>query len=223
MLVRGLVWGPNFAAGYLAFDGRGGKAIAIDAPPGAAKHFIEIAATYDVEILMVVSTHGHWEHIADNSALVSATGAYLCGHAWDTARLANPHLTMFEHERFKVTPSVADRIVHDGEILEIGSMRLEILHTPGHTPGSICIYEKASGVLFSGDTLLRHSVGRTDVPGGNQDALSKSLRRLSALPDETLVYPGHGASTTIRDERWILEIARMDETSGKEGGTNDAG
>jgi glyoxylase-like metal-dependent hydrolase (beta-lactamase superfamily II) len=211
MIIKGLVWGPGQAAGYLAFDARGGAGAVIDAPPGVAKRFIEIANSEGVKIAMVINTHGHWDHIADNIALVKATGAQLCAHSWDAVRMANPHLTMFNDEGFNIAPSIPNRILHDWEVLEIGSLRFEVMHTPGHTPGSVCLYEEARGVLFSGDTLLRQGVGMTDVPGGNQDALNKSLRRLCKLPDATRVYPGHGTPTTIKDERWLLELALLDD------------
>ncbi|HKP54280.1 MAG TPA: MBL fold metallo-hydrolase [Chloroflexia bacterium] len=209
MFVKAVVWGPGQVAGYLTFDARGGSGIVIDAPPGAAKRFIEIATAEGVKIAMVINTHGHWDHIADNLALAEATGAPLCAHAWDIARMANPQMTMYNAEGFKVAPSTPDRILHDQEVLEIGSMRFEVMHTPGHTPGSICLYEAARGLLFSGDTLLKQGVGRTDVPGGNNEALNKSLRRLCMLPDATRVYPGHGSPTTIKDERWLLELALL--------------
>jgi glyoxylase-like metal-dependent hydrolase (beta-lactamase superfamily II) len=117
---------------------------------------------------------------------------------------------MFNGEKFQIKPSRANGGLSDGQVLEVGSLRIEVMHTPGHTPGSVCLHESAKGVLFTGDTLLREGVGRTDVPGGNQSDLSKSLRRLAKLPDATRVYPGHGQPTTIGDERWLLELAILD-------------
>src|SRR5207237_1160590 len=96
---------------------------------------------------------------------------------------------------------------YDGEVLEVGEMQFSVLHTPGHSPGSICLYNDEAAALFTGDTLYRHGVGRTDFPGGNSSQLEKSLQRLAELPDTTRVYPGHGLSTTIREERWLLELA----------------
>ncbi len=208
MIVRVLSWGPLGANGYLVFDRQGGTGAIIDAPPGVAKHFLDLAAANEVSIAMIINTHGHWDHIADNVALVEATGAPLCAHAWDATRLANPSFTMFNREGFDVLPSRADRWLHDSEMLEVGSLGLEVWHTPGHSPGSVCLYERERGALFSGDTLLHGSVGRTDVPGGDQAALSRSLHKLSSLPDATRVFPGHGPTTTIKESRWLLELVK---------------
>jgi hydroxyacylglutathione hydrolase len=210
MFVRAAVWAPLGAAGYLVFDARGGTGMVVDAPFGSAGRLVTLAKVEGVQIAMVVNTHGHWEHIADNAALVEATGVPLYAHSWDATRMSNPALTMFNGEKFQIKPSRANGGLSDGQVLEVGSLRIEVMHTPGHTPGSVCLYESAKGVLFSGDTLLREGVGRTDVPGGNQSDLSKSLRRLAKLPDATRVYPGHGQPTTIGDERWLLELAMLD-------------
>jgi len=91
-------------------------------------------------------------------------------------------------------------------VLELGEYNFQVLHTPGHTPGSICLYEQTARVLFTGDTLFRMGVGQTKYPGGNAQQLTQSLKRLAQLPDNTKVYPGHGLSTTIGDERWLLEL-----------------
>jgi glyoxylase-like metal-dependent hydrolase (beta-lactamase superfamily II) len=190
--------------------------LVVDAPLGSAKRLVSLAKSEGVQIAMVVNTHGHWEQIADNVALLEATGAPLYAHSWDATRMSNPALTMYNGEKYQISPSRADAVLHDGEVLEVGALRLEVMHTPGHSPGSVCLYEHAKGVLFSGDTLLRQGVGRTDAPGGNQGDLSKSLRRLAMLPDVTRVYPGHGQVTTIGDERWLLELAMLDAVTRSE-------
>lgn len=210
MFVKAVTWGPLQTMGYLAFDRRGGTGVVVDAPPGSSGRLVSLAKGEGVSIAMIINTHGHWDHITDNVALVQATGAHLYAHVWDAARMANPEMTMYNDEHFKVAPSRADKSLHDGEALEVGSLRIEVMHTPGHTPGSVCLYEPVSGSLFSGDTLMRQGVGRTDIPGGNRDNLTKSLRRLCQLPDATRVYPGHGQATTIREERWLLELALLD-------------
>ena len=211
MHVRGVVFGRNNVAGYLVYDGKGGTAVAVDAPPGVTRRYLEICAANDVRLAMIVNTHGHWEQIADNVALVEASGAPLCAHVWDATRMANPEYTMLDNETFTVRPSRADRSLHNGEVLEIGVMRFEVMHTPGHSPGSICLYERSQGILFSGDTLLRQLVGRTDIPGGTSRPLKLSLLKLCDLPDATRVFPAHGPTTTIKEERWLLELAQLDE------------
>lgn len=210
MRIKAYLGGPLQTIGYLVFDETGHAGAMIDAPPGTARRCSRDAASLGVKLLYLVNTHAHGDHAADNVALVAATGATLCLHSWDMYRLSHPEIAPEEGFSLPVAPSVADHYLHDGEVLEVGAVRLEVLHTPGHTPGSICVYEREAGVLFTGDTLYRARVGVTSQAGGNPGALAKSLRRLAELPDATLVYPGHGAPTSIREERWLLELAAED-------------
>ena len=179
----------------------------MDAPLGSTRRYLAELDSHQLELLYIVNTHGHWDHIADNVALVKATGAPLCAHSWDATRLANPTLATEDEPALPVPPSKADRALQDGISLELGELEFQVIHTPGHTPGSICLYESTAGVIFTGDTLYRTGVGRTNFPGGDPNALNKSLRRLAELPDNTRVYPGHGLSTTIGRERWLLDLA----------------
>lgn len=192
--------------GYLVYDQIGGSGAIIDSPLGSTKRFIHLIAANNLSLLYLINTHGHWDQTADNMVLLKATGSTLCAHVWDSARLANPTLTMEEGRTLPIAPSRADRNVYEGEVLEVGDLRLQVLHTPGHSPGSICLYEQTSGALFSGDTLLRMRIGRTDHAGGSTSNLGKSLMRLAELPDNTTVYPSHGLPTTIKAERWLLEL-----------------
>ena len=206
-MVRALVGGPTQANGYLLFDRVGGSGAIIDAPLGSTRRFVQMIKANELTILYLINTHGHWDQIADNVALLKATESTLCAHSWDTARLSDPTLTMEEGTRLPIAPSRANHSLHDGELLQIGDVGLQVMHTPGHSPGSICLYVEASSALFSGDTLQRMRVGRTDMPGGNPQNMNRSLMRLGELPDRTMVYPAHGLPTTIRAERWLLELA----------------
>ena len=205
--MRAVVGGPTQAVGYLAFDRSGGVGAIIDAPLGSTKRFVQMIKANELTILYLINTHGHWDQIADNVAIIEATGSTLCAHSWDAARLSDPALTMEEGMKLPIVPSRASRSLHDGELLQIGEVRLQVMHTPGHSPGSICLYEEVMGALFSGDTLQRLRVGRTDMPGGSLENLNKHLARLGGLPDSTLVYPAHGLPTSIRAERWLLDLA----------------
>lgn len=206
MIVRPFGGGPYNTTAYLVYDKPGGEGVVIDAPLGTTRRIVQAAADADVPILFVINTHGHWENIADNVAMCAATGAVLCAHFWDATRLANPGLTSDEELAKKVKPSKADRYLGDGEILEIGELRLQVWHTPGHTPGSICLYEPQQRAIFTGDTLMRMSIGRTDGPGGNKLAMNQTIQTLAQLSDDTRVYPGHGLATTIKAERWLLDL-----------------
>jgi glyoxylase-like metal-dependent hydrolase (beta-lactamase superfamily II) len=102
-----------------------------------------------------------------------------------------------------VPPSKPERLLKEWDELSVGNLRFTVVHTPGHTPGSICLFEPVRKVLFSGDTLFASGYGRTDLPGGDEAQLELSLGRLAALPHDVQVYPGHGPATTIGDEAWL--------------------
>ena len=210
MHIEAVVGGPKAAIGYLLFETLGGTCVVIDAPLGSAPVYQEIMRDNELSLALIVSTHGHWEQAADLVPLHDSTGAPLCAHAWDMTRLAEPRIAVEdESETVPQLPSCRpDRLVRDGEVLRAGELEFEVLHTPGHTPGSICLYEARCRALFAGDLLTRNGVGRADIPGGNSTHLHASLTRLLALPAETRVYPGHGLSTTLKAERWLLELAQ---------------
>ncbi len=156
----------------------------------------------------VVLTHGHFDHLGAARTVMDATAAPLLVHALDADRITTPEGSGGAMFGFPDHHAPApDRLLADNEVIEGGAgLRLRVLHTPGHTPGSICLLGEGdnSGHLFSGDTLFAGSVGRTDFPGGDSVALQRSIAtRLAILPDDTLVHPGHGPDTSIGRERRV--------------------
>jgi hydroxyacylglutathione hydrolase len=152
-------------------------------------------------IKYVLNTHAHFDHTDANGAIVRATGATLALHPQDLPLLkASGGAALFG---LRADPSPLPGLeLHDGDELEVGTLRFTVLHTPGHTPGHVCFYEKAHGVLFDGDVLFCRSIGRTDLPGGDFRQMMDSIHKvLFALPDDTAVYSGHGPATTIGDEK----------------------
>jgi hydroxyacylglutathione hydrolase len=155
-------------------------------------------------ITHVINTHGHSDHTSGNAAIIEATGAQLCIHkndAQQVTRLLTRVLSRFMGG--KGSPK-ASRILEDNDIITIGKTELKVLHTPGHTPGSICIYAK--GHVFTGDTLFVQAVGRTDLPGGSSKQLLNSVHeRIYKLPGDTKVWPGHdygpSPSSTVAAEK----------------------
>jgi len=173
---------------------------AIIDPGGSAKQILAEVERLGLEIKYVINTHGHFDHTLANQEVVEATGASLAIHSADA-----PMLTQGGGARFfgivgKASPP-ADVILDEGQVLTLGKIELQVLHTPGHSPGSVCLYSEEEGVLFDGDVLFNMGMGRYDLPGGNYRVLMESIQRLLALPDDTTVYPGHGPATTIGRER----------------------
>jgi len=151
----------------------------------------------------VVLTHGHIDHIAavkDLREKYSGVKVYI--HELDAEMLTGSEANLWipATKPFRTAP--ADFLVRDGDQVEAADIKLEVLHTPGHTPGGICLYAKDQDIVFTGDTLFAESVGRTDMPGGNMSQLVTSIKqKLFTLPENTIAYPGHGPSTKIANEK----------------------
>lgn len=163
----------------------------------------------------IVLTHGHWDHIGAAAALREETGATVIASVLDGPVVDGTRSLGDSHRRFRHCP--VDKVVDDGDVVEIGSMKWQIIMTPGHTPGSMCLFLDSQGggddeskpVLISGDTLFCGTHGRTDFEGGSPAAMRDSLKRLSKLPEDTIVLPGHNNLTTIAHEAWWLERGGM--------------
>ena len=170
-------------------------------PGGDPQQILAEVERHGLSIKYVLNTHAHFDHTDANGAIVQATGATLALHPQDLPLLkASGGAALFG---LQADPSPPPQLeLHDGDELEVGTLRFKVLHTPGHTPGHVCFYEEAHGVLFDGDVLFARSIGRTDLPGGNYRQMMDSIQRvLFALPDDTVVYSGHGPATTIGDEK----------------------
>ncbi|NMB00191.1 MAG: MBL fold metallo-hydrolase [Firmicutes bacterium] len=174
-----------------------GEAVIVD-PGGVSNDLLDFLAKENLKVVAVINTHGHADHISGNAWIMEETKAPLAIHQLDASFLNDPGLHLGPKIRQEVVPVEVSRLLGDGDLIKVGQFSLEVLHTPGHTPGGISLY--TPGILLSGDTLFKSSVGRWDFPGSDEGALRESLRRLAKLPPETQVYPGHGPSTTIGEE-----------------------
>ena len=203
------VVGPAATNVHVLADEQTREAIAVDtAIPSLAWITDELAAR-GWSLRLIVSTHGHWDHIGDNAAVASATGAQIAVHPDDRDALVHPQPLWAP---FEIPPSIPAVELAEGGEIRFGSIRLRVLHTPGHTAGSVCLQAVDEGLLLSGDTLFAAGWGRTDLPGGSEEAIAESLGRLSELEPPTLVLPGHGAATTIARELPWLERVRATRT-----------
>lgn len=198
MNVERLVLGALDTNCFLVSDGNGGPLIVVD-PAGDDAELLVAIGTRPVEA--VVLTHGHFDHLGAVRSVMTATGALLLVHKADARAITSAEGSGGAMFGFDYTAPAADRTLVDGDVVQVGGLRLAVIHTPGHTPGSICLF--GDGHLMSGDTLFAGSVGRTDFPGGDARAMRSSIGRLADLPDETRVYCGHGPDTTIGRERRV--------------------
>lgn len=190
---------------YLVADVRTREAIAIDTAIPSAGVVARDLEDRGWRLILIVSTHGHWDHIGDNAAVSAHTGAPVAVHPGDRRMLERPE-PLFAP--FEIPPCVPAVDLAERGRIRVGSIDLEVLHTPGHTPGSVCLLAPGPDVLFAGDTLFPDGWGRVDLPGGDPVAMVASLGRLERLDDSVRVLPGHGPRTTIGRERPWLEAVR---------------
>lgn len=204
MIVTRLQVGPLETNCWVVSDDSDGPAVVID-PGGDAEAVLRVVG--DRGVAAIVLTHAHFDHIGAAGEIVEATGAPLLAHGIDAKRLTSSEAGGTGGALFgfhDVAPE-ADRELDDGDTVTAGQLIMTVLHTPGHTQGGICLFaEDPSGGephLFSGDTLFAGSVGRSDFPGGDARALSRSIaEKLAPLPGATVVHPGHGPDTTLSRE-----------------------
>ena len=201
MIIETFEAGPVATNGYLVADKRNGSALVIDAPQCVSPLIVEQARKWNTPIAYLVNTHGHWDHILDNAELVRLTGAKLGIHRESAPLLDLPQARYFGLD-LDIEPSHPDFFLEEGKPLDVGSLRFEVLHCPGHCPGSVALMERKERVAFVGDVLFAGSVGRADLPGGDYETLLCSIReKLLPLGDDVRVFPGHGPVTTIGHER----------------------
>ncbi|GAC1672571.1 MAG: MBL fold metallo-hydrolase [Candidatus Limnocylindrales bacterium] len=189
--------GPLATNVHVLADERTREAIAIDTAIPSLGWISEELTARGWTLRLIVSTHGHWDHTADNAAIAAATGAEIAVHPLDREMLVHPTPLWAP---FEVPPSVPAVDLAEGGEIRFGVIRLRVLHTPGHTPGSVCLQAVDEGLLFSGDTLFAGGWGRVDLPGGSAEAIVSSLVRLADLEPLTTVLPGHGPATSLEAE-----------------------
>jgi hydroxyacylglutathione hydrolase len=196
MLIEQLEVGNFTVFTYLLGCQETGEGIVVDAA-AEVDRILNVAKARGINrIKYIVNTHSHADHVGGNRELKLRTGAEILVHEEDAERLANPPQFILQLFQCEASPP-ADAYVRDGERIEFGSRHVTVMHTPGHTPGGICLH--TPGHVITGDTLFVEGVGRTDLPGGSFDVMIHSIRtKLFSLPDETIVYPGHNYGSSPR-------------------------
>ncbi len=208
LIIKGIVVGVFAENCWIIGSRRTGEAIAID-PGDQPEEILALARDMGVTIKVIANSHGHLDHILGVRGVQGATGAKFLLHREElaVARGSASSAALWLGRPVEPPPE-PDAFVSDGDEVEVAGVKLRVIHTPGHTPGSVSFYSE--GLLFCGDTLFQGSIGRTDLPGGSyQQEMASIVDRLLALPDETIVLPGHMQETRIGIERetnpFILE------------------
>lgn len=198
MIVEKIVVGALATNCYIIAPGANSEAAVID-PGDDADEIDRRLQQLNLELKLIVNTHGHYDHIGADSELARKKKIPIYIHPEDMNMLNDPaaNLSLLWGGQFETVENVKELV--DGQVLEVGELELKCIHTPGHTAGSISVL--VQGKLFTGDLLFNGSVGRTDFPGSSYEALLRSLQRIAVLSEDTLIYPGHGPSTILGEEK----------------------
>ncbi len=208
-IIRGIVVGAFQENCWVIGNRRTGEAVCVD-PGDEAGEILAMARDMGVRIRYIANSHAHIDHILGVRDVQRETGARFLLHPGDLSILRGTADSARRWTGMEIEPPPEpDAPLADADVIDIDGLQLRVLHTPGHTPGSVCFY--AEGVLFAGDTLFAGSIGRTDLPGGDYDQeMASIVERLLALPDDTIVLPGHMDQTTIGHERQRNPYVRME-------------
>jgi len=203
MIVDTLILGAYETNCFVLRSSDAAKDCLVVDPGLEAGPLIDFLREHKLNPLAIILTHGHIDHIA-GVALLRQTfpdiKVYI--HTLDAEMLTKPYTNLSAMHGMPYTTEPEDVALNEPDVIELAGVKLQVLHTPGHTPGGICLYSADDGVAIVGDTLFAGSIGRTDFPGGSESQLLSGVReKLFALPDETKVYPGHGPATTIAREK----------------------
>ena len=194
--------GPIDTNAYLVFDDRSKQMLIIDAPMDVDEPLDDRVSALGGEVVLIVLTHAHWDHIGMTNQLHSRFSAPVAAHPLTEDALSNPGSSMMDLP-FALEVVKPDRWLHDGDLVPLGSHEFTVMHLPGHDPGHIALYSEPDRLLLSGDVLFPNGHGRIDIPGASESDMAASLKRLAVLPGDVIVYPGHGLPTTIGAEPWL--------------------
>jgi hydroxyacylglutathione hydrolase len=186
---------------WLVADEATGQAVVFDAPDHTVGPLLDEAQKQEWDVVGLWLTHGHFDHVADHGVVTERfPEARVLIHRLDEPKLLRPNSTFFALP-FSIQPRRADGYVCEGQVLRLGSLRVECIHTPGHSPGHVMYHFPTENVLIGGDLIICGAVGRTDLPDSDHAALNDSIRRVMQLPAETRLLPGHCGPTTLGEER----------------------
>jgi len=199
MVIHKLTLGLFGVNNFIIHSSGSSKAILIDACEDSQSILSKISEL-NLELVYLINTHGHGDHIAGNAEIIRETGAQLMIHPLDEPYLSDPQFNLSTFMGVVLKSPPPDRLLNEGDTVELDDIRFKVLHTPGHTPGNITLV--SGGVAFVGDVIFRESIGRTDFPGSSYHQLIETIQtKIYSLPDNTILYNGHGPETTVGHEK----------------------
>ncbi len=202
MLIESQELPPIGTNAFALIDSERKECVIIDAPAQAYQWAVACAKAHNCEIVALILTHGHWDHILDGHQF-SEAGIPVYGHVDDTLMFENPELmTSFSMPGLEMKAVKIDHWIKGGDCLDLLGIKMEIRHVPGHCPGNVLVYISSEKAAIVGDVIFAGSVGRYDLPGGDFSVLERSIKeQVYTLPLDTVIYPGHGPRTTVDHER----------------------
>ncbi|MGM0440612.1 MAG: MBL fold metallo-hydrolase [Chlamydiota bacterium] len=174
----------------------------VDPSHGSYEAVVEYIADQALEPQIILITHSHWDHVGDAAKLHRKYSIPVAVHGEDAAVLRNPDSSGLR-SRKRVEPVKPEKLLADGDVIEVGNLSFKVIHTPGHTPGGVCYYIEDEGVLLSGDTIFKGTIGKLSFSTGQPDRMWPSLKKLAALPGDTRVYPGHHENFLLEEDYWL--------------------
>ncbi len=185
---------------FLVADETSGKAVIFDAPDHTVAPLLAKAKENNWDVIGLWLTHGHFDHVADHAEVVSAfPNAKVLIHRLDEPKLHRPNISVFRLP-FTIPPRGADGYLEDGQELQVGELKVKVIHTPGHAPGHVMFHFPDHKILIGGDLIIMGAVGRTDFPDSSYQTLNESIRKVMKLPTDTRLFPGHGNPSTLAEE-----------------------
>lgn len=208
LTIRAFPAGPIETNAFLVTDQETNRALIIDAPMDVTEPILAAAEAAGTTVERIVITHTHWDHIGDAALLKEQSRAPLAAHPLAVERLASPGSATIELP-FEIPGTSPDELLNEGDTVALGEHRFTVMHLPGHEPAHIVLYSEPDRMFLGGDVLFPNGHGRTDIPGSDQETMNRSLARLLDLPDDAVVYPGHGEPTSMGRERpWMEGLRR---------------
>jgi glyoxylase-like metal-dependent hydrolase (beta-lactamase superfamily II) len=202
MKIQSFCCGPLATNTYLIYCEATKKSAIIDAAPGSYPNCMQFIRKNELTIQALLLTHSHFDHIADLKKMKMEFSCPIYVHPKDRLNVEHPGADLIPLF-FPIEGVIPDKTYQEGDQIQIGDFYLDVIDTPGHSPGSVCLFARKNKILFTGDTLFKNSIGNISLPTADPEKMWASLKKLAQLPSETVVYPGHGSETTLAQENWL--------------------